>query len=72
MAGVDVGDDVIRPNFNRKNQQRGVVIRNTYKWPNNIIPYDISSISGWLTSFFLDRFSISCDFHRMSFFFFYN
>ena len=36
---------MIIPGFNRKSQSRGAAVLAYYKWPKNIIPYDISSIS---------------------------
>lgn len=37
---------MIIPSLNGKGQLRGVAVLPYRKWPNNIIPYDISPITG--------------------------
>lgn len=46
MIGNGIGDDIIRPNFNPKSHVRGAAVHIQYRWPNNVIPYDITPISG--------------------------
>ncbi len=44
-TGGSIEDDMILPSFNRKSQVRGAAVLAIRKWPNKIIPYDISAIS---------------------------
>lgn len=49
MTGGAIGNDIIIPNVNRKNQHRGAAVHIQHKWPNNVVPYDISAITGIVT-----------------------
>lgn len=44
-GGVE-GDMIFPPGVNPKSSTRGVAIYGNRQWPNGVIPYDISAITG--------------------------
>lgn len=48
LSGVGMENDMIIPNNTQKNQVRGAAVLSQHKWPNNVIPYDISAITGYI------------------------
>jgi hypothetical protein len=46
LGGGVEGDMIFPKDFNPKSSARGLAIYKNMKWPNGIIPYDITDITG--------------------------